>query len=126
MGQDFGKRLNSTFSQAQSMAVGTSGGKHDPQAAYSSVSRNVEGSDSMNTAQNLPRSNDDDDDKIINKDVPMAGRSVAASANLPEHWQGKIFNFVISMLIGARLGKVNSYLTPHREPPASCVTFIIT
>ena len=47
IGQDFGNsRLNSTISQVQSMAAGTSGGNHDPQAAYSSLSRNFD--DSIN------------------------------------------------------------------------------
>lgn len=49
MGQDFEKWLKSTISQTKSMAAGISSGNYDPQAAYSSSSRNVDGSDSMNT-----------------------------------------------------------------------------
>lgn len=45
MGQDFGKWIESTISQTQSMAAGISGGN---QAANASSSRNVEGNDSMN------------------------------------------------------------------------------
>ena len=45
MGQDIENHLKSTFSLAQSMAAG----KYTPQAANSSSSRNVEGSDSINT-----------------------------------------------------------------------------
>ena len=49
MGRNFEKWLMSTISHAQSMAAGNSGRNYDPQAAYSSPSPNVEGSDSMNT-----------------------------------------------------------------------------
>ena len=55
MGQNVERLVKSTFSQAQSMVAGYSaaGGNYDRrrrgQAAYSSSSRNVEGSDSVNT-----------------------------------------------------------------------------
>ena len=49
MGQNFENLLKSTISQVQSMAAGMSGGNSVPQSANSSSSRNVEGSDSMNT-----------------------------------------------------------------------------
>jgi hypothetical protein len=52
MGQNLERFLKSALSQtvqSTSMTAGVSGGNHKPQATYSSSSRNVEGSDSMNT-----------------------------------------------------------------------------
>ena len=51
MAQNIERWVKSTISQTQSMVAGYSGGNsgYNPQAAYSSSSRNVEGSDSMNT-----------------------------------------------------------------------------
>ena len=49
MGQDLENQVKSTISQAQSMMAAAMNGGNYPQAANSSSSRNVEGSDSMHT-----------------------------------------------------------------------------
>ena len=105
---DFEKWLKSTIFQTQSMAAGISGGNYDPQAAYSSLSRNVEGTDSMSTGMaNLslndyqpripthhspPTSFSSDHQKPIDQ----MGTSIPFSSNLSPHnnavQQGSHFN----------------------------------
>ena len=103
------KWLDSMISRVSTVAGFRGGlGNHVPQA---SLLRN-EPSDVKNTAQNLPRKSDNNDK--IKKDVLMAlagpgAASLPVAAKFPqaEHrtWQGKTFNFVISMLLGARWGE---------------------
>ena len=101
MRQAFWKWLDSMISRVSTVAG----------FREASLLRN-EASDLKNTAQNLPRKSDNNDK--IKKDVFMAlagpgAASMPVAAKFPqaEHrtWQGKTFNFVISMLLGARWGE---------------------